>query len=352
MRTILLSFGALLAARAEAAWVTTQGTGCQAEIPGSTTSLRAAWDGECRVGKVEGRGLLRISDGGRIEGVFRAGKPVDAEGQSVRVLVDGLHEMQRVAYRGGVAAFSPLIDDPNLMRLDIRSIAGRHEWRFLEGGCQEIHEFEITSTANVRSRDASVDYLVQLFALKRPGHWMMLARTATGGNGRADCVDVALTTFGETRRLFLQPRSEGGLRVCMEPKESTCFATLTPVTRTLITSAINPARGLAGGNGTISGAPGTTGSAAAIDLVLDRNKGALYALYGRALRENDKLAGKVVFEITLAADGSVTDCRIVSSELSDPELERKLVARIRLIRFGPQAGPGTFRKTIDFFPAA
>ena len=49
-------------------------------------------------------------------------------------------------------------------------------------------------------------------------------------------------------------------------------------------------------------------------------RGALYALYGRALRETPELAGKVVLEFTIAPSGEITMCRVVSSELNDPEL--------------------------------
>ena len=58
--------------------------------------------------------------------------------------------------------------------------------------------------------------------------------------------------------------------------------------------------------------------------------GALYALYTRAQRDNPGLQGKLVLEITIAPSGEVTNVRVVSSELGDPELERKIVARAEL----------------------
>jgi len=70
--------------------------------------------------------------------------------------------------------------------------------------------------------------------------------------------------------------------------------------------------------------------------IMDSNKGAVFALYNRALRDNPDLQGKVVFEITIAPSGEVTNCRVLSSELKDTELERKLVARIKLFRFPAQ----------------
>ena len=89
-----------------------------------------------------------------------------------------------------------------------------------------------------------------------------------------------------------------------------------------------------------------------IELVFDRNKAAIYALYNRALRDSPALRGKVVVQLTIAPSGVVTDCRIVSSELGEPDLERKLVARIRMFRFEDKDVPAiTTTKPIEFFPA-
>jgi protein TonB len=89
-----------------------------------------------------------------------------------------------------------------------------------------------------------------------------------------------------------------------------------------------------------------------IELVFDRNKGAIYALYSRALRDQPELSGKMVLEFTVAPSGEVTMCRIVTSELKDAELERKIVARVRLFRFeAKDVETVTTTKPIDFFPA-
>ncbi|HJV63617.1 MAG TPA: AgmX/PglI C-terminal domain-containing protein, partial [Albitalea sp.] len=99
--------------------------------------------------------------------------------------------------------------------------------------------------------------------------------------------------------------------------------------------------GVPGGTG--SGAGGTLhkgGSGKAsrsledVRLVFDRNKGAIYAIYNRLLREDPTLQGKVVLKLTIAPSGAVTECRIESSELKAPELESKLLARIRQFDFG------------------
>jgi protein TonB len=101
---------------------------------------------------------------------------------------------------------------------------------------------------------------------------------------------------------------------------------------------------------------GTSGKASRsreeIEMVFDRNKAAIYALYNRALRENPQLQGKVVVQLTIAPTGEVTDCKILSSELKDEELEHKLIARIKMFRFDDRdVELITTTKPIDFFPA-
>ena len=101
---------------------------------------------------------------------------------------------------------------------------------------------------------------------------------------------------------------------------------------------------------------GTSGKASRsreeIELVFDKNKGAIFALYNRALRADPTLEGKLVLRLTIAPSGEVTFCEVVSSELGDPDLERKLVLRIKQFRFEARdVEPITTTKPIDFFPA-
>jgi len=59
-----------------------------------------------------------------------------------------------------------------------------------------------------------------------------------------------------------------------------------------------------------------------------------------------------VLEFTIAPSGEVTMCRLISSELKDPELEKKIIALVRLFRFDPKdVDAVTTTKPIDFFPA-
>jgi protein TonB len=101
---------------------------------------------------------------------------------------------------------------------------------------------------------------------------------------------------------------------------------------------------------------GTSGKAARsreeIELVFDRNKGVIFALYNRALRADPTLEGKLVLRLTIDPSGAVTLCEVVSSELSDEELERRLVQRVKMFRFEARDVESiTTTKPIDFFPA-
>lgn len=117
------------------------------------------------------------------------------------------------------------------------------------------------------------------------------------------------------------------------------------------TKVKDPALGAGGHAVRVGGSGKASRSAEEIALVFDRNKGAIYALYMRALRENPAMQGKVVLEISIAPSGEVTSARVLSSELKDAEFERKLLARVRLFRFEARdVAPMTTTKPIDFFP--
>jgi outer membrane biosynthesis protein TonB len=114
-----------------------------------------------------------------------------------------------------------------------------------------------------------------------------------------------------------------------------------------------------GGGGGAEAGSGTGGegrmaarSREEIEMIFDQNKGAIYALYSRALRKNPALRGKLVLRLTIAPDGAVTDCEVVSSELNEPAFERRLVARVKMFRFEDKdVAIVTTTKPIDFFPA-
>jgi TonB family protein len=64
------------------------------------------------------------------------------------------------------------------------------------------------------------------------------------------------------------------------------------------------------------------------------------------------LQGKVVLELKIAPTGEVLDCRVVSSELKETELERKLVARIKQFDFGAKdVDQMIVTYPVDFLPS-
>jgi periplasmic protein TonB len=126
-----------------------------------------------------------------------------------------------------------------------------------------------------------------------------------------------------------------------------------------VTQVASPTGGGGGGGGGAAAGRGGSGgdglgarSREEIELVFDRNKAAIYALYNRALRSDPSLRGRLVLELTIAPNGEVTAAKVVSSELSDPEFERRLVARVMLFRFEEKdVATVTTTKPIEFFPA-
>ncbi|WP_289029995.1 AgmX/PglI C-terminal domain-containing protein [uncultured Paraglaciecola sp.] len=70
--------------------------------------------------------------------------------------------------------------------------------------------------------------------------------------------------------------------------------------------------------------------------VLDANKGAIYAIYRRALRSDPSLEGKLTVNLTIEPSGAVSAIKLVFSELESDTLETKLLRRIKLINFGEQ----------------
>jgi TonB family protein len=89
-----------------------------------------------------------------------------------------------------------------------------------------------------------------------------------------------------------------------------------------------------------------------IQMVFDRNKGAIYSVYNRALRKDPTLQGKVVLQLTIAPSGKVTQCKLVSSELHDAALGQKISQRVKLFDFGAKdVETVTITYPIDFLPA-
>ncbi|MEM7562251.1 MAG: AgmX/PglI C-terminal domain-containing protein [Pseudomonadota bacterium] len=95
-----------------------------------------------------------------------------------------------------------------------------------------------------------------------------------------------------------------------------------------------------------------TRSADEIERVFQQNKGGIFNIYNRALRKNPSLQGQVVVEITIAPNGTVSSATIVSSELDDKSLERKLILKIKKFKFASaNVSEITVTYPIDFLPS-
>jgi protein TonB len=89
-----------------------------------------------------------------------------------------------------------------------------------------------------------------------------------------------------------------------------------------------------------------------IERVFQKNKGAIFSIYNRELRKDPTLQGKVVIELTIEADGTVSNCSIVSSELGHDKLEKRLISKIKKFVFTSKDVPViTVTYPIDFLPS-
>lgn len=112
----------------------------------------------------------------------------------------------------------------------------------------------------------------------------------------------------------------------------------------------NAAGGTAGGKGKHGKSAGR--SIEEIQMIFDRNKGSIYSVYNRALRKDPGLKGKIVLRLTIAPSGKVSRCDLISSELGDPVLGKKIASRVKLFDFGAKdVTEVTITYPIDFLPA-
>lgn len=86
--------------------------------------------------------------------------------------------------------------------------------------------------------------------------------------------------------------------------------------------------------------------------VFDQNKGKMYAVYARELRNHPDLKGRVVLELKISTNGRVTACRVVSTDAATGGLGDKLCERTREFQFEPRPAATTFTKSLEFFPAS
>jgi hypothetical protein len=86
-------------------------------------------------------------------------------------------------------------------------------------------------------------------------------------------------------------------------------------------------------------------------LAVERRKGAMYAIYNRALKRNPVLTGKMVFELTIEPSGKASQVSILSSELDDAEMKRELTALFETMQLAARpVAKLVERYPVDFLP--
>jgi protein TonB len=168
-------------------------------------------------------------------------------------------------------------------------------------------------------------------------------RTLSRAGGKARSTDRAVLTSGTTR-------SSGGIQTASLSR-NTGGGQLATRSTTQVHSPSGNAP--AGGTGSSSGGERSAGrSIEEIQMVFDRNKGAIYSVYNRALRKDPTLQGKIVLKLTIAPSGKVTSCVLVSSELHDGVVSQKISQRVKLFNFEARdVNEVTITYPIEFLPA-
>jgi hypothetical protein len=114
-----------------------------------------------------------------------------------------------------------------------------------------------------------------------------------------------------------------------------------------------------GGGGGGGGRPRARGGVAPsrtdeeIQIVFDRYKAAFYRLYNRELRNDPTLQGQMVLRLTIEPDGSVSMCKLQSTDMDAPDLAAQVVSRVLRINFGAKDVEAlSIVYPIDFLPAS
>ena len=111
--------------------------------------------------------------------------------------------------------------------------------------------------------------------------------------------------------------------------------------------------GIGGGERPVAhGGPGASRTDEEIQIVFDRYKASFYRLYNRALRNDPTLKGQMVLRLTIQPDGSVSMCKLQSSDMNAPDLADQVVKIVLTINFGAKEVQAvTISYPIDFLPA-
>lgn len=163
------------------------------------------------------------------------------------------------------------------------------------------------------------------------------------GEATAATVDRSAVTSGVTS-------ASGGINTAALSRDTGGVA-LSGRETTKVESDLAKSTGTVAADSGSAAQEGAARSEEEIRKIMEQHKGAIFSIYNRALRQNPALQGKVVVKIIIESSGKISDVSIVSSELKDPDLEARLLQRIRLISF-PASGVArtTLNYSFDFLP--
>jgi len=173
--------------------------------------------------------------------------------------------------------------------------------------------------------------------------------TVSNGAGQATQVDRSMINSGQTK-------GSGGINVGAYASHDVGGVALsgreTTKVKSNLADASKKATGATGsGGGNSNGEGGAARSEEEMRKVMEQYKSSIFSIYNRALRDNAALQGKVKFKMIIDPSGQVVEASIEFSELKDPALEAKLLAKMKSISF-PAANVirTTFYQTLDFLP--
>ncbi|RYY73566.1 MAG: energy transducer TonB [Gammaproteobacteria bacterium] len=176
------------------------------------------------------------------------------------------------------------------------------------------------------------------------------AATVSNGAGQAAQVDRSMINSGKvTGSGGINVNAIGGSRdvggVALSGRETTKV-------KSGLAEASKKAAGATGaGGGNSDGAGGAARSEEEIRKIMEQYKASFFSIYNRALKEDATLQGKVVVKIVIDPTGQVIDASIVSSELNNPALEAKIIAKIKSINFSTaNVAKSTINYSFDFLP--
>lgn len=157
------------------------------------------------------------------------------------------------------------------------------------------------------------------------------AATVSNSAGQATQVDRSMINSGKVS-------GSGGINVGAYASHDVGGVALsgretTKVKSTLADASKKAAGATAAGGGNSDGAGGAARSEEDIRKVMEQFKASFFSIYNRALKEDATLQGKVVVKMVIDPTGQVVDAQIVSSELKNPALEAKILAKIKSISF-------------------